>query len=112
MNVTDLADEIYRELDYPEDLGIPNIVFFLTSNIGQLNVLIGSSYSLTQNNQIDPELGIAEAVILKYIYFVHYYNRLVRSNLGASAYDFSEISEGDTTIRRASRNEIDRKSVV
>lgn len=106
MNVIDLADQCYRELDSPDDIGIPNIVFFLTSNLPQLNVLLGTGYSLDNNQQIFPELGESEATILKYLYLIYYYNRLTKSNLQASAYDWSEIVEGDSNIRRVSRNEV------
>lgn len=106
MNIVSLADICYRELDSPDDTSIPNIVFFLTANLSQLNTLIGSSYSLDDNQEPTPELGDSESVILKYIYLIHYYNRIIRSNLQAGAYDVMELQEGDTTIRQASRNEL------
>ncbi len=109
MNTVDIisvADQVYRELQTPDDISIPNIVFFLQSNLPQLNVLIGTQYTLDVNEQVTPLLGESEGTILKYLYLVYYYNRLIKSNLGAGAYDFSEISEGDSHIRKVSRNEI------
>lgn len=106
MDIVTCADFCYRELDSPDDIGIPNIVFWLTANLAQLNLLCGTDYKLDDKNQPNPELTDSEGTILKYLYLVHYYNRLIKLNLGAAKYDWSELVEGDTQIRRVSNNEI------
>jgi len=106
MSVVDIADEIYRELDNPDDATIPSIAFWLTANVGQLNLYIGSTYEVDTNEQFSPELSETDKAIIKILYFIYYYSKSVRANLGASAYDWSSITEGDTTISRVSRNEI------
>src|SRR5882724_2276370 len=106
MNIVDVADQTYRELETPDDISIPNIIFWLQSNLNQLNVLIGTQYTLDVSEWVIPDLGESESAILKYLYLVYYYNRLIKSNLQAGAFDWSEISEGDSHIRRVSRNEI------
>lgn len=107
MNIVDVADETYRELGSPRDTNIPKIVFWFTSNIGQLNILIDSCYTV-ESEVVSPDLDDADKVIFKLLYSIYYYNRLITCNLGASAYDWSEVVEGDTTIRRVSRNEVSK----
>jgi len=108
MKLVDLADDIYRsELDTPDTISVPNIVFWLASNLGTLNILIGTNYVLDDTtHEPSPELGDSEAVILKYLYLIHFYGWLVKSSLGAAGIGFSELSDGDTTIRWVSKNEI------
>jgi hypothetical protein len=107
MKIVDVADECYRELLTPDDISIPNIAFWLENNLKQLNILIGTSYVLNEStHEANPELGDSEASILKYLYMIYYYDRLVRSSLGAAQFGFSELSDGDTTIRWVSKNEI------
>src|SRR6266446_6983010 len=106
MNIVDTADQLYRELDEPDDISITNIIFWLQSNLNVLNILIGTAYTLDVNEAVTPPLGEMEAAVLKHLYLIHYYARLVKSSLGAAAYGFTELSEGDTAIRTASKNEI------
>lgn len=106
MKLVDLADITYREIDTPDTLSIPNITFWLASNLPTLNILLGTSYTLDTNEESSPELGDSESVILKYLYLIHFYGWLVKSSLGAAGIGFSELSDGDTTIRWVSKNEI------
>jgi len=105
MKIIDLASEIYRELDTPDDVSVPQIAFWLENNIGQLNLLLGAEIEYA-DHVFTPELSIEEANIYKYIYLLKYYSSKIRTSLGASSYDFIEIKEGDTSIKKASKNEI------
>jgi hypothetical protein len=107
MTLLDLADEIYRELGEPSDLSIPQISYWLQNNIGQLNIMIASEIVYDEDaEEFDPELSVEQANIFKFLYLVKYTGSKMTSNLGAAAYDWSELSEGDTRIRRVSKNEI------
>jgi hypothetical protein len=106
MKVFDIADEIYRELGSPTDLHMPAIVFWLTSNLGQLNLLVASDYQLDDDQNVNPDILEEDKAILKLLYFIDFYNRTIQSNLGAGAYDWAEVMEGDSNIRRVSRNEL------
>ena len=111
MEIVDLADDIFRnELNEPDDISIPNIVFWLLANIPSLNVLLGTNYVVDFSTSIiTPELGDAESAILKYLYLIHYSDILIKSNLnttGGGGSALSELSDGDTTIRWVSKNEI------
>src|SRR6266403_1509374 len=106
IDIVSIADQTYRELETPDEISIPNIIFWLQSNLPALNLLIGTQYALDVKEEVIPILGDSEGIILKYLYLVYYYNRLIKSNLQAGAFDWSELSEGDSHIRRVSRNEI------
>lgn len=107
MTILALADEIYRELDSPSDLPMASIIYWLQNNIGQLNILIGTSvlYDLDTDEFID-ELEVEEANIFKLLYLIKFYSQQIKASLGASAYDWSEVSEGDSRVRRVSKNEV------
>ena len=102
----DLANSIYvADLLESDDTSIPKIMMWLTSNVGLLNNLIYTNYNVSKND-CTPHLGYDEAAIFAVIYLERYYGRQVQSHLLASAYDVSEVSEGDSRIRKVSRNEV------
>lgn len=105
MKIIDLADSIFREIDEDPSTSISTISYWLENNIGLLNILLDETIVFA-NNEFSPELTVEQANIYKVMYLIKYYSGLVRSNLGAAAYDWSELSEGDSTIRRVSRNEL------
>ena len=106
MNVADIADEIFRELGEPEDVSIPSISFWLTSNIGKLNNLIDTAYVI-EDEEISPAIADDEKAIYKLLYIISYYSRQVNKNLGAAAYStILEVKEGNRTVRRANKNDI------
>jgi hypothetical protein len=107
MTLIDLADDIFRELGQPTDLSIPQISYWLQNNIGQFNVMAAEAtvYSVDAQDFV-PELTIEQANIFKYMYLVRRYTTLMTNSLGAASYDWSQLQEGDTTIRRVSKNEI------
>ncbi len=105
MLIIDIADATYRELSEPDDVSIPQIVYWFSYNIGQLNLLLHESIEFL-DNEFSSELTIEQANIFKLLYLIKYYNKQISANLGAGAYDFSEVTEGDSTVRKVSRNEI------
>ena len=88
VKIVSIADEAYRELASPSDLSIAAISFWLRTNLGQLNNLIDTSYTLNADTQeLETGLTIEEAVIFKKLYFVHYYDLKIRATLGAASND-------------------------
>ncbi len=110
MNVTTIADELYRELGEPNDISISSIIFWLTSNIGALNNYLGTSFSIVNPETaptIDPEITENQKVIFKILYWIHYFKRQVSKNLGAAAYqNILEIREGNKTVERAKKTDV------
>lgn len=106
MNVADLADEIFRELDQPSDLTTSSISFWLVSNTGKLNILLDIDIVIV-SSEFSPLLTDSEADIYKVLFEVDYYNRQVRSNLGAAAYtSIAEFKEGGRTVRKVNKTEV------
>ncbi len=106
MTVETIADELYRELEEPDDVSIPSIAFWLVSNIGRLNNLIGTDFTI-ESSVIVPDLHENQKAIYKTLYFIHYYKRQVNSNLGAAGYSaIAEVKEGNRTVRRTNKTEI------
>ena len=118
MKVVDIADEIYRELNFPTDLSIPSISFWVRTNIGSLNNLINTSYYIDLPSleilQVPPgetsgteEIKENEKVILKKMYFVHYFERKIKENLGVGQIDqIIEISSDGMKVRKTSKSDI------
>lgn len=114
MTVTDIANEIYKELGEPSDAAIPAIAFWLLSNIGKLNNLLDTEYFILEAS-ISPDLGESEKTIYKLLYEIAYYNRQVNKNLGAAAYtSIMEVKEGNRTVKRTNKNDVAKtyRSVV
>lgn len=107
MKLVDLADSIYRELGSPTTPCLAEISHWLRYNIGQLNIQLHEETVLDEEeDEFSPELTIEQANIYKLMYFVKYADTNRQNNLGPASYDWSEISEGDTTIRKVSKNEV------
>lgn len=108
MKLLQLSDLIFRELrDADSAISIPSISYWLESHIGDLNSLLSLDI-LVEEHEFNPELTNEQATIFFKLYLLKWYDSQIRSNLGASSFDISEVSEGDTTIRRVSKNEISK----
>lgn len=106
MNVTDIADEIYRELDQAPNISIPTISFWLLSNIGKLNTLLGLTIGVV-SAQFDTDITDSQKNIFKLLYFIQFYQRQATNSLGAAAFDsVVEVEEGNRRVRKISKNEV------
>lgn len=108
-SVTNVADELHREIGEPTDYGQGIISLWLRANIGQLNNLIHSSYIIDNSagQDISPELGDGEKAILKELFFIYYYGKQINSNLGAAAYDaVIEVQSDGARVRKVNKNEV------
>ena len=110
VKIVSIADEAYRELASPSDLSIAAISFWLRTNLGQLNNLIDTSYTLNADTQeLETGLTIEEAVIFKKLYFVHYYDLKIRATLGAASNDsVVEVSSDGARVRKINKNELSK----
>lgn len=107
MKIVDIADELFRESDSATDLSLPAISFWLTSNVGKLNTLLGLSIKV-KNAEFVPELDEEQKSIYKLLFQLSYLDRQVKKNLGAAAYGSSivEVKDGDRLTRKVNKNEI------
>mgnify|MGYP003122229033 FL=1 len=122
MKVVDIADEIYRELGEPSTLSIPAIAFWVRTNIGALNSLINSTYSLNATTleleqtvsddtgaDVTLEIGDSERAIMKKMYMVHYYDQQIRSNITTLGTDtVISVSDDGSSVTKVNRNEINK----
>ena len=105
--LTNLANSIYKDIGEPSNLSLSAIQTKLISPamVGQLNDLIGTCYVI-ESGCFVPELESEESAIYGLLYKTQYYQKAATQTLGAiGALQWTEISEYDSTIRRASPNE-------
>tara|TARA_Y100000310_G_C20493162_1_gene720250 strand:- start:472 stop:960 length:489 start_codon:yes stop_codon:yes gene_type:complete len=107
MKIVDIADEIFRELDQPLEVSIPQISYWVRVNIGMLNNLIYTEYAIdTATLEINPDLGIEEKAILKKLYAVHFYDMKIRNFMGENALDaVVEVMSDGAKVRKVNRNQ-------
>jgi hypothetical protein len=102
-----LSQFIYFDLGEPSGISVGTIDYWINNSIGNLNTYLGENHNIV-SGEITPGLNIAESGIMSQMYQVRYYKTQASNHLGASAYDWSELSEGDSKIRRVSKNEVSK----
>lgn len=105
MTIAEFAHEIYENLGSPTDITEELIETWLTNSTGNLNTKLNLSISAVDGSFV-PELSDKEKAIYQKIFEIYYLGLQINRNLGASAYDWSELTEADSTIRRVSKNEL------
>jgi hypothetical protein len=138
MKVVDIADEIFRELNEPSTISIPSVAFWLRSNVGGLNNYIGASYRVLDGSsetdlddgdtrtltttleisqivvnassaEVELEIGEDEKSIFKKMYHVHYYDRLLRTNLTSISSDsVISVTDDGSSVTKINKNEISK----
>ena len=123
MKIVDIADEIYRELGEPTDNSIPPIAFWIRTNLGTLNNYLNTAFKIqkptleVEQTVVDPDTGDATEVlidekaasILKKMYFVHNYEKLLRTNISAASADtIIEVSDQGSRVKKINKNEVTR----
>ncbi len=104
----EIATRISQNLDNPDSPTIGVIEYWLRHNIGNLNNLLNTGYSIDQTDgTVEPDLGENEAAIFQTMYLVKYYEGKIRANLGAAAIDsILEVSENGAVVRMTNKNSI------
>ena len=107
--ITDLATYIWKDLGEPTDMTVSYIQSKLISEafIGKLNVAISASYSIVTNDIVPVLDNTAQAVyalMYKSEYYANKINKLLGGYSGATMW--TELSDGDGKIRRASPTEV------
>ncbi len=103
--LNDLTTEIYSELE-PSDVSEQSISYWLSSNLGKLNNLLGTDFAMSGEN-VTPAWSQEQSDIYKLLYFISYYRRQMNRNLGAAGYSsISEVKEGNRTVRRTNKTEV------
>lgn len=100
--VVDISNEIFQDLSEPSDIGISSISMKVRSFIGELNLLINSSFSLNSSYEIVDEnneyIDVNAVAILKKLYEIYYYGKNSNSFLGAAGIEVKEVSDDNATV--------------
>lgn len=106
MNLVNLSDQVYRELETPDKISVASISFWISSNIGKLNMLINTAISVDRNGIFTPNLDSGQKELIKLLYYIYYFTNLVKNSLGSASYSWTEVQEGDSRISQVSKNTI------
>lgn len=99
-----LAAFTLEQLDNPTGISTGSMINWFMYNVGTLNSLFQTNYTIS-GSFTNPDLDFAGSGFYSKLYICQYYDKQARINLGAAAYDWSEIREGDSVTRRVSKNE-------
>lgn len=132
-SVGQLASGIWTDLGEPSSPSLYYISGWIGSDraLGKVNVQLGTEFYVDVSGShagesfnaggysgfyvagdFFPAIGNVEAAIMAEIYKYDYYDKKIRDAMNSIvegtgvAVDWSELSEGDTTIRRSNRNEL------
>ena len=79
---------------------------WLKSNLGYLNLRLSEQFTIS-GDCVVPEMSQNVSGIYTEMFYCYYYNKQANKNLGASAYDWTEIvGEDQGAIRKVSKNEV------
>lgn len=102
------ASGIYNDLGIQPGQGIVSIPYisgWLSNHVGDLNVNINSCFSYA-SGFITPPLNYQQVAIYEEIFNEYYYNLSAANLLGASQYDWTRLTEADSTVVKVSRNQL------
>lgn len=109
--VVDIADEINFELNSPSDISISFISFWLRRNVGKLNNLISTTFTITADSPYNFSSVLSEEQkdIYKHLFKIYYWQKKINDNLGSSSFDIvQEVSSDNMIIRTVNKNEISK----
>jgi|TARA_R110001632_G_scaffold35298_3_gene89138 hypothetical protein len=109
-NIGDLANSIYINEFDSSDITVESISGWLGANIGQLNILLNTSFSGVSGEVIG--LGLEEQDIYKEMYLSHYYTKQTRNTIRGIANDTNgniiSVRDGDNAITFVNKNEVSK----
>lgn len=121
LKVVDFADEIVRETGQT-DVTIPAVGFWIRTNIGAVNNLINTCYTIDpitleiietiidcNGNKITISVGENEKIIFKLLYSIFYLGRKALQFLGAAGIQTSlEVDADGASIRLVDKNQVSK----
>lgn len=106
-SVADIAQEILLEMDGLSGISEPYLISWLRANIGLLNTAIGTKFVINSETlEFCPAIQEDQKSLLKWMFSCTYWERIARSNLGASGYSVQSVEEGDSKIRLTSKTDV------
>lgn len=106
--IDQLADDFHRDLNLAATIDLGSIRLWVRSNIGYLNNLLATSYSINETNgNITPLINDAAKAVYKKLYEIYYYGKIIRENLTSTSFDaVIEVADDAGRVRLANKNEI------
>jgi len=107
--IIDLATEVTNEIQGDNLPSISAIAYYFTTNIGGLNNLLGTSFTVDpdKNYEFNEDLDDKQKYIFKLMYLNHFYNRMVQINTGAAAFNaVVMVSSDGAQVRRTERTNV------
>ena len=111
MTVHQIAEDIYRELDEPDNVTITQIYLWLKASIGRVNALLYREFEYISSSDKfmekgdpdddddeDEEMAAQEAEILKHIYFDRFYRQEAQRIRNKTGTEYRRVTEGDRTV--------------
>jgi hypothetical protein len=84
--LANLAEQIYRELDYPSSTTIPKINTYLYQNVGILNLTLYTNYTLNSGiMDVSETLDERDAAIFKKMFEMYFYEKESRSSINTAS---------------------------
>jgi hypothetical protein len=114
MTTSEIATEIHTELGSPSTLTTSAIQYWVKTNVGTLNNVINTSFTLNDSEEIEQTIcgvitaiAMEEAAILKKLYSLHYYDQQIRTNLGAASSDsVIEVESDGQRVKKINKTRI------
>ena len=106
-SITEVAEEIHKELEEPANPSVNQIFYWLSYNAGKLNNKISTFYELVDENY-SPQLGTDEKDILKALYYQYYYTDLSRKSLTNSQGAILSLRDDVSAVSFTNSKEIAR----
>lgn len=109
MSINEIAGELFIEMSEPSDVTAAIITFWMRGNIGQLNNIIASSFTIDgTNGYITPVIDDNAKAIFKKLYEIKYLDKKIKDILSLAAtnsvLEVSDVNGG--TIRLINKNEM------
>lgn len=110
MSIIDISSEIINDISSFDSncQSISFVTSWLRSKVGNINLLIDTSFSIDNNTlEITPTPTIEQKAIFVLLYQIFYYTIRINAGLGANAFNaIVEVDQDGTRTRLVNRNEI------
>ena len=105
--VASIAQEIYEEMGEPSDFSIAVIAAWVRRNIGGLNNMLNTSFSINdQTYEISPNLSDVEKYIFKKMYSIYFFDLKIKSTGSLAINDYTVIKDDIASVQKLNKNEV------
>lgn len=117
VQIQKLSEQIHEELSSPSGISQTFIADWLINNVGQVNNVLGTNYTGVEFSGVNPSISGCDLPMFGLLFEDYYLGRIIKQNIGASAY-VTDIRDSDgSSIKVVSKTDIakvaqtDRKAI-